>query len=54
MPAMTARPPSIIGLKGFGLYQDEETRLRRAKRATAVLRFLKDTLDVVNEDWACE
>lgn len=89
---------SIMSLKGFGLYQDEETGLRRAKRATAVLRFLnafewgvvdwrtiamldnlkkasgkvdealalakkiqhanlaqlKDALDVVNEDWACE
>src|SRR5579875_1746581 len=89
---------SIMELKGFGSSMDEERGLRRAKRASAVLRFLspqlwgvvdwrtiaildnlkkadldvaraleeakkikgkdlnqlKDTLDLVNEDWACE
>jgi hypothetical protein len=32
---------SIMRLKGFGSVQDEETGQRRAKVATAVLRFLK-------------
>lgn len=32
---------SIMQLKGFGSSYDEETHQRRAKRATAVLRFLK-------------
>lgn len=41
---------SIMQLKGFGASPDEETGLRRAKVATAVLRFLKpDEWGVV--DW---
>jgi aminopeptidase N len=32
---------SIMQLKGFGSYRDEESGQRRAKLATAVLRFLK-------------
>lgn len=32
---------SVMSLIGFGAYPDIETGLRRAKRATAVLRFLK-------------
>ena len=41
---------SIMRLKGFGSSQDEETGQRRAKVATAVLRFLKpDDWGVV--DW---
>lgn len=86
---------SIMSLSGFGSSKDPETGLRRAKRATAVLRFLnpchwgvvdwrtiailkfledhnfnidkalaeakkekhselRKTLDLINEDWACE
>jgi len=34
---------SIMSLVGFGSRPDKETGLRRAKRATAVLRFMKPT-----------